>query len=76
MPRYGNTDRRSSIWSYEINDNEIVVGFVSGDVYTYSALSVGAANFQEMKRLAIQGKGLNEFINKRVKRLYTDKKLF
>lgn len=76
MPRYGNTDRRSSIWSYEITDNQIVVGFVNGDVYTYTVTSVGLVNLQEMKRLASQGKGLNEFINKRVKRMYTDKKLF
>jgi hypothetical protein len=39
-------------------------------VYRYSYESAGRENVEEMKRLAVQGHGLNSFINRRVKYLY------
>jgi len=55
---------------YEIEDNALIVQFVHGGKYKYSYESAGKENVEEMKRLAMQGKGLSTFINQHVKEMY------
>ncbi len=72
--RYRNLGGASGIRTYEIEADSIVVGFHDGWVYGYTYLSAGAYNIERMKALAEQGRGLNSFINKRVKHRYAIKR--
>ena len=54
-----------------VNGNSGIAGYADTEsVYRYSYESAGLKNVEEMKRLAVQGHGLNSFINRRVKYLY------
>ena len=55
---------------YEIEDTAIIVQFVHGAKYKYSYASAGKENVEEMKRLAISGKGLSTYISQHVKDRY------
>lgn len=48
------------------------IGKLNVDMYTYN--SVGGANLETMKRLAVSGEGLNGFINMSVKKRYASKR--
>ena len=71
MTEYKNLNDNSGIVAYEINDDSIDIEFESGGVYTYTKASVGEVYFHIMIALAIAGAGLNSFINKCVRNLYT-----
>lgn len=70
MEIYKNLSGRSGVFSYESGADFIVIQFGTGSIYTYSYSSAGKENIEEMKRLAVQGKGLNSFINLYVRYLY------
>lgn len=71
METYQNVNGNSGIAGYKIGDTCIEVEFADTEsVYRYSYESAGLKNVEEMKRLAVQGHGLNSFINRRVKYLY------
>ena len=71
METYQNVNGNSGIAGYEIGDTYIQVEFADTEsVYRYSYKSAGRENVEEMKHLAVQGHGLNSFINRRVKYLY------
>lgn len=55
---------------YEIENTDIIVQFTDGGKYKYTYASAGKENVEEMKRLAIKGKGLTTFINRHVKDKY------
>ena len=70
MERYRNRGGDSGIVAYEIGPDSITVMFSDRSIYLYTYQSAGSANIERMKRLAIAGKGLNSFINRRVNKKY------
>ena len=68
MERYKNLSGDSSVVAYEIAAGEITVKFSDGWHYLYSIQSTPPDNIQEMKRLAAQGRGLNSFIRREVRK--------
>lgn len=70
MPYYNNSTNGSNILSYEIGDDFIIVEFSDFKKYKYSYQSAGESNVERMKQLAIDGHGLNAFINTYVKKQY------
>lgn len=71
MVPYKNLNRNSAVESFEILDSYIRVKFYnSNKVYTYSYQSANRQHIENMKILAIKGKGLNSYINKYVRNLY------
>jgi hypothetical protein len=72
MERYRNSSGNSGVSAYEIGSDYIVVLF-RGNSKTYRYSYVGGAgsyHVENMKRLAINGNGLNAYINTHVKNLY------
>lgn len=65
--------RNSNIDAYEILDGVIKVRFNDGSVYTYEEKIIGRDKYNIMCTLAKRGEGLNSFINKNVRDLYSDK---
>jgi hypothetical protein len=72
MVRYKNLGYDSGIRSFQIGDHHIVVRFADGATYEYTNQSAGINNVQ-MKMLALNGRGLNSFINRNVKKRYSRK---
>ena len=73
MERYANWGGNSGIAAYEIGADSITIRFGDGWNYLYTEDRAGAANINRMKALARGGRGLNAFINTRVKKLYSRK---
>lgn len=71
MNRYRNLGGNSAVSHYYINIDSITVKF-SGTTrsYTYSYRRAGRNHVEKMKILAVQGRGLNSYINRNVKSLY------
>jgi len=63
MHRYVNDEAHSDINGFELSSDSITVEFSDGTVYLYDCSSAGVANIQQMKQLALSGKGLNAYIN-------------
>lgn len=71
MQRYADTDRDSGVQSFEIHDTSITIQFKgTHKLYTYSYGRAGQYHVENMKRLALSGDGLNEYINDHVKKAY------
>jgi len=70
MEHYSNNGGDSGISNYQIEDTRIIVWFKGGKAYSYSYSRAGQTHVENMKRLALGGTGLNEYINKYVKYLY------
>ncbi len=68
MERYRNSGGDSGVVAYDIGPDSITVMFSDGSIYLYTYQSAGSANIERMKRLAIDGEGLNSFINRCVKK--------
>jgi hypothetical protein len=66
MPIYLNLHGDSGIASYEIGPDFIDVVFMRGVFrhYSYTYARPGAIYVEEMKKLAVQGCGLNEYIKR------------
>lgn len=73
MVRYRNSGGDSGIHAYEIEDNFIKVQFKDRKTYLYTYSSAGSHHIEQMKALAIRGKGLNSYINTYVKNKYESK---
>ncbi len=73
MERYTNRGGDSNVFAYEIEQSSIKVQFRDGAVYLYTSQSAGAANLEQMKRLANAGQGLNSFIGRVVRKGYASK---
>jgi len=73
MERYKNLGGDSGVVAYEIADDSIKVEFSDGSLYLYNYQSAGSDNIEQMKGLAIAGKGLNSFINRNVRKKYASK---
>lgn len=70
MVRYRNSSGSSGVLAYEIGDEFIKVQFHDRKTYLYSYRSAGSHNIEQMKVLAVRGRGLNSYINKYVKNNY------
>ena len=74
MERYKNIGGGSGVAGFEVSNDSIIVTFSSGSVYCWTDDSAGADNVAHMKMLAKQGQGLNSFIMRSVKTLFSWKK--
>ena len=70
MESYRNLGGNSGVEAYEIGQDFIKVQFSDGSVYMYTNKSAGAQNIERMKQLAVNGQGLNSFINTVVRNDY------
>lgn len=70
MKTYSNLAGNSGVRAYEIGSNHIDVQFEDGAIYRYTYGSTGQEDVEEMKRLAVAGKGLTGFISRHVRNNY------
>ena len=71
MERYRNSGGDSGVSAYEIGSTYIKVMFSgTARTYTYSYGKAGSSHVEQMKILALNGRGLNSYINRYVKHLY------
>ncbi len=73
MVHYKNLNGNSNVIAYDIGDSSITVRFADLSAYLYDYTRAGKAHVDQMKRLALAGRGLNSYIKTRVDRLYTRK---
>ncbi len=73
MTPYRDWDQDSGIRSYDIGSTHVDVAFKDGAIYRYTSVSAGQANIDRMIVLARSGDGLNEFINRAVKKRYSER---
>ena len=72
MEKYKNLGGDSGVVGYEIGSDFIKVKFENNSkIYIYDYISAGRNNIEQMKTLARTGTGLNAFINRNVKKLYS-----
>jgi hypothetical protein len=55
---------KSGILEYDILADSIVVRFRSGEAYEYPEGRIGREHLEEMKRLAVEGRGLATYISR------------
>jgi hypothetical protein len=70
MQKYGNKSGDSGILAFEIAKNFILIKFVTGQIYKYSYTTPGNFHVEQMKKLALSGKGLATYINQHVRANY------
>ncbi|GAB3311727.1 hypothetical protein [Luteimonas notoginsengisoli] len=71
MHRYSDTTGGSGVEAFELCPDAILVRFRDSDrVYRYSHRTAGRARVDEMKRLALAGRGLATFISRHASDLY------
>lgn len=70
MEQYKNINGNSSIRAFSCGKDYIDVQFMSGGIYRYSYRSTGKMKVDQMKRLAIQGWGLNSYIMRNARKEY------
>jgi len=73
MEPYRDWDNDSGVRAFEISEGQIDIQFKTGAVYRYTSVSAGSANFDQMVALARAGEGLNNFINRVVKKRYSSR---
>ena len=73
MTPYANSNGGSGVTGYEIRREAIVVEFRHGGKYLYDYRTTGETHVEEMKVLALEGRGLATYINKHVRNLYAEK---
>lgn len=73
MTPYGNSSGRSGVSSYEISDNAILIEFRHGGKYLYDYDAAGREHVEEMKVLAMEGRGLAGYINQNVRQKFAKK---
>lgn len=62
MQQYKNLGGDSNVTAFLIGEDYIDVQFDGSAIYRYSYKSAGSDKVEKMKRLAVQGYGLNSFI--------------
>lgn len=67
MHRYANLSGNSGVTHYEIGPDFIDVRYLGGEVYRYSGKAPGAALVEQMKVLAVRGRGLCGFVSRNVR---------
>jgi hypothetical protein len=71
--KYKNRGGNSGIDLYELRRGAIAVTFNDGSEYLYTRAATGKSQVAYMRRLAIQGEGLNSYINRRIGTGYESK---
>jgi hypothetical protein len=74
MRRYADLSGTSGVVAYEIGPDFIDVRFRGGDTYRYTHASAGAVHIEQMKKLAIAGRGLGTYISRHVREAYASKR--
>lgn len=67
MQAYLNNGGNSAIKEFEIGADYILVKFKTDKIYKYSYKSADVERIEQMKTLALNGSGLNSYINRFVK---------
>jgi len=67
MKRYQNLSGESGVVAYELSDEAIAVQFQDSAVYLYDYAVTGRRDVEEMKRLAVAGRGLSAYISRFVR---------
>jgi hypothetical protein len=70
MRHYGDSTGESRVRAFEFSADGITVEFSDGTIYRYDHATTGLANVQQMKQLALSGKGLNGYIDRYARRNY------
>lgn len=70
MQIYRNLGGNSNISAFSIGNDYIDVKFNGGSIYRYSYKSAGIDKVERMKKLAIEGCGLNSYIMRYAKKDY------
>lgn len=73
MQLYANLGGDSGIVNYTTTADSITVGLSDGAAYRYTYARTGASDIEQLKTLARAGQGLNEYINRYVKKRYAKK---
>jgi hypothetical protein len=73
MEQYKNLGGDSGVSGYTLGDKNITVQFKDGMTYKYTSTSAGINDIREMSDLATCGEGLNEYINRNVRKNYESK---
>lgn len=73
MERYRNLGGNSNVSAFDISSDSITVRFGDGPTYLYNYGSTGSVKIEHMKGLALNGVGLNSFINRHVGKQYARK---
>lgn len=73
MEKYRNLGGDSNVVEYEVGDDYIRIRFRGGATYLYTYESAGRDRIEKAKRLALAGRGLNAFVNLRMKHAYAAK---
>jgi hypothetical protein len=73
MTSYANLSGHSGVVAYEIRDEGIVIQFRKGGKYLYNYDIPGRPEVDEMKHLAVTGRGLATYINKNVGKRFAKK---
>lgn len=69
--KYRNNNGDSNVDMYEIGNNYIsVIFYGSKRIYTYTYSSAGIRHIENMKALALKGKGLNSYINNYCRKMF------
>ncbi|MDA3876748.1 MAG: hypothetical protein PF483_06640 [Halothiobacillus sp.] len=70
MDKYANLSGESHVDCFELGNDRITVQFDDGHAYLYTNDSSDLRNIEQMKSLAIAGRGLNTFISDHVRERY------
>jgi len=71
MQRYADIDHDSGVKGFDIEETSITIYFKNTSrPYIYSYRGAGMQHVQTMKKLALAGDGLNEYINDHVRKSY------
>jgi hypothetical protein len=73
MENYKNLGGDSGVLAFELGGDSILVQFRDGSLYLYNYQSTGKDNVERMKKLALDGVGLNSFISRVVRKSYAKK---
>lgn len=73
MKTYKDLGGDSGVAAYDYGSDWIQIEFKTGSIYEYTNASAGQGNIESMKKFANSGDGLNSFINKNVRKLYSKK---
>lgn len=63
MQEYKNLGGNSGVVGYSIGDDYVEVKYIGGRIYKYSYHSADVERVEKMKKLAMEGKGLNSYIS-------------
>jgi hypothetical protein len=73
MTHYKNLEGHSGVTGYDVGENYIKVEFNHDAVYLYTFKSAGKKVIDNMKKLAVEGKGLSTYISQTVRDRYEKK---